>query len=265
MELVVLDVGQGDALLLRSPRGRWILVDAGPRTRTYDAGARTVLPYLRRRGVRRLELVVLSHPDMDHVGGAEAVLRAYPVARVMDPGLAAGTEVFLDALEGARDRGVPWIVGASGDSLDLDGVALRVLWPPDVGEERPLDPDGANEASLVLEVRYGSFAALLTGDASVGVEEAFLPVLLSPVVQVLKVGHHGSLTATSPELLERISPEAAVISVGRRNRYGHPHPSVLRRLENAGVEVLRTDRRGTLTLRARSDGTFEIRGERGHP
>jgi competence protein ComEC len=144
-------------------------------------------------------------------------------------------------------------------------VALRVLWPPAFGKEGPLGPDGANEVSLVLEVRYGSFAALLTGDASVAVEEAFLPLLLSPTVQLLKVGHHGSLTSTSPELLARSTPKAAVISVGRRNRYGHPHPGVLRRLEEAGVEVLRTDRSGTLTLRARRDGTFEVRGERGHP
>jgi competence protein ComEC len=271
VELVVLDVGQGDALLLRSPLGRWILVDAGPRTDGYDAGARAVLPYLRRRGAGALELLVLTHPDMDHVGGAGAILGEHPVGGVVDPGVAAGTEAFLDALEGARGMGVPWRVGEAGDSLELDGVALRILWPP--GAEARADPgtrefmeaveaeDGANALSLVLELRYGDFSALLTGDAPAAVEEALLPRILSPRIQVLKVGHHGSRTSTSPQLLERISPEVALVSVGGRNRYGHPHLEILRRLEAGGVGVFRTDRLGTLTLRAGKDGRFEVRGE----
>jgi competence protein ComEC len=122
--------------------------------------------------------------------------------------------------------------------------------------------DGANALSLVLELRYGEFSALLTGDAPVAVEEAFLSRILSPRIQALKVGHHGSRTSTSPELLERLSPEVALISVGGRNRYGHPHGEVLRRLEAEGVGVFRTDRLGTVWLRARKDGGFEIRGER---
>lgn len=273
VELVVLDVGQGDALLLRSPRGRWILVDAGPKNESFDAGARVVLPYLRRRGIAALDLMVLTHPDMDHVGGAEAVLREYPVAGVLDPGVPVGTGVFLGALEGARERGVPWRVAEAGDSLDLDGLALRVLWPPGAGALK--DPatlrqmealeagEGANARSIVLELRYGDFSALLTGDAPAPVEEEVLSRILSPGIRVLKVGHHGSRTSTSPELLERISPELALVSVGGRNRYGHPHAEVLHRLQAGGAGVGRTDRSGTLTLRARRDGTFAVRGERG--
>ena len=262
LEMVVLDVGQGDAILLRSPRGRWILVDAGPRTDRYDAGARAVLPYLRRRGAGGLALMVLTHPDMDHVGGAGAILREYPVGRVMDPGMAVGTGVFLDALEGAQAREVPWTVGVAGDSLDLDGVAIRVLWPPEEKGEIG-EAEGANGASLVLEVRLGSFSALLTGDAPAEVEETLLPRLLSPSIQVLKLGHHGSRTSTSPELLERITPEVALISAGLRNRFGHPHAAVLRRLEARGVKVYRTDQDGTLTLQARKDGSYRVRKEHG--
>jgi competence protein ComEC len=273
LELVVLDVGQGDALLLRSPRGRWILVDAGPKSESFDAGARIVLPYLRRRGVRNLDLLILTHPDMDHVGGAGAILREFPVRGVLDPGMAVGTEVFLDALEGARENGVPWAVGTAGDSLDLDGIALRVLWPRRAEIEPDSEPDlelvdllaeeGANGASVVLEIRYGDFAALLTGDAPAAVEEEILPRVLSPGVRVIKVGHHGSRSSTSPELLERISPDLAVISVGRRNRYGHPHDEVLRRLESEGVRILRTDRNGIVSIRAREDGGLSVRVERG--
>ncbi len=273
LELVVLDVGQGDALLLRSPKGRWILVDAGPKTESFDAGARIVLPYLRRRGVTNLELLVLTHPDMDHVGGAGAILREFPVRGVLDPGMAVGTEVFLDALDGARANGVPWTVGTAGDSLDLDGIALRVLWPRRVENESVPEPDldlaelladeGANGVSVVLEVRYGAFAALLTGDAPAAVEADLLPRVLSSRVQALKVGHHGSRTSTSPELLERVGPDLAVISVGRRNRFGHPHPEVVRRLEAEGVRILRTDRNGVVSIKARKDGELTLRIERG--
>jgi competence protein ComEC len=254
LEVVMLDVGQGDALLLRSPRDRWILVDTGPRTPGFDAGARTVLPFLRRRGVRELALLLLTHPDMDHVGGAGAVLEGVPVRGVMDPGKVVGTEVFFHALEAAEAGGVPWHLARAGDSLNLDGVALRVLWPPEEGIEA-LDP---NEASVVVEVRFGEFAVLLTGDAGTEAEAEFLSRLYSPTVQVLKAGHHGSATSTSPELLERTSPSLALVSVGRRNRYGHPHPSVLRRLENSGVRVLRTDLDGPVTIRGRKDGAFRV-------
>lgn len=275
LEMVVLDVGQGDALLLRSPKGRWILVDAGPRTESWDAGDRTILPYMRSRGIHGLALILLTHPDMDHVGGAAAVLREESVGRVLDPGLTAGTEAFLGVLEEAHEEGVPWSVVSLGDSLALDGVALRILWPPGSAEgggyrvpvqegrmQELLAEDGANAASLVLEVRYGRFSALLTGDAPTAVEEAVLPRLISPRVQVLKVGHHGSRTSTSPELLERTAPEVALISVGARNRYGHPAPEILGRLKGEGVRIFRTDEDGTLVLRARRDGRYRVEESR---
>jgi competence protein ComEC len=266
VELVMLDVGQGDAIALRSPGGRWILVDAGPRTETFDAGARTVLPYLRTRGVRVLDLLVLTHPDMDHVGGAAAVLREIPVLAVLDPGEAAGKDIFLDALEVAEARDVPWRVVGAGDSLNLDGMAVRVVGPE--GRAESGDPrqagveDGSNDSSLVLEIRFGSFTALLTGDAPASSEARFLSRLLSPRAQVLKVGHHGSHTSTSPELLGRVRPETALVSVGARNRYGHPHREVLERLRESDVRVLRTDREGTVVVRARRDGSYRLSARR---
>jgi competence protein ComEC len=256
LELVILDVGQGDALLLRSPGGQWVLVDAGPGGERFDAGARTILPYLRQRGARRLDLLVLTHPDMDHVGGAPAILRDFPVRAVADPGAAVGKGPFLDVLMSARAVGVPWRVLRSGDSLSVDGVALRVV-APEPDREGSWTED-ANAASIVLELRFGGFAALLTGDAPDSAERRFLSRLLSPRFQVLKVGHHGSSTSTSQELLERADPEVALISVGRRNRFGHPAPGVLGRLSALGIRILRTDTHGTLVVKARPDGSYRL-------
>ena len=257
LELVVLDVGQGDALLLRSPENRWILIDAGPRTDRFDAGSRTILPYLRRRGIRALDLLVLTHADMDHVGGAPAILRGLPVKGIGDPGRAVGKGVFLEVLHAAQEQEVPWWAFEAGDSLNVDGVALRIVSPePDGGDLEDRREDDANAASIVLEVRFGGFSALLTGDAPASSEVRFLPRLLSEEVQVLKVGHHGSSTSTTREFLDRIEPEVALISVGRRNRYGHPHQVVLDRLHAGGTRVLRTDLQGTLVVEARRDGNL---------
>jgi competence protein ComEC len=171
-----------------------------------------------------------------------------------------GKGVFVDLLRAVEDKGVPWRTARAGDSLDLDGVALRVLSPArDKGDSgAPEDVQDANDASLVLELRFGSFAALLTGDAPLSAEASFVGEMLSERTQLLKVGHHGSATSTSRELLARSAPEVAIISVGRRNRYGHPHPVILGRLEGTGVRVFRTDRSGTLVVKARRDGSYRV-------
>ena len=129
LEITFLDVGQGDALAIRSPGGRWILVDTGPRGQTYDAGARVVLPCLRRRGVTRIEALVLTHPDLDHIGGAEAVVQSLDVGYVMDPSQATGKDAYLGVLEAASRDGVPWLEARRDVSMTLDGVEVSVLHP----------------------------------------------------------------------------------------------------------------------------------------
>ncbi len=259
LEIVFLDVGQGDALAIRSPGGRWILVDTGPRGQTYDAGARVVLPYLRRRGVARIEALVLTHPDLDHIGGAEAVVQALDVGYVADPFQATGRDAYVGVLEAASRNGVPWLEARRDVSITLDGVEVSVLHP---GGPTTVSYSGtdSNAKSVVLLVRYGEFEALLTGDAPVEVEEAILDDLPSEL-EVLKVGHHGSNTSTSPLLLAQTSPELAVISVGARNRYGHPHAEVVSRILESGGRVLRTDQSGDIVIRARRSGLHEVRTE----
>ncbi|HSG07880.1 MAG TPA: DNA internalization-related competence protein ComEC/Rec2 [Longimicrobiales bacterium] len=258
LELLAIDVGQGDALALRTPRGRWVLVDAGP-ARNGDPGGHPVVRALRRAGVVRLEALVLTHPDLDHIGGAAAVLGTFPVGRVVDPGLAAGKEAYVDVLEAAVDRGVPWQAVHAGDRLDLDGVELEVLSPAALGGVE--GDTESNAASVVLAVRYGLFDALLTGDAPVEVERAIASEV-SASLELLKVGHHGSSTSTDPVLLARSRPRTALLSVGRGNRYGHPAASVLARLREAGVEVHRTDREGSIRVVARQTGEMRVEVER---
>jgi len=259
VEIVFLDVGQGDALAIRSPRGRWILVDTGPRGPTYDAGARVVLPYLRRRGVARIEALVLTHPDLDHIGGAESVVEALDVGFVLDPAQAAGRDAYVRVLEAASRNSVPWLEARRDVSIMLDGVEISVLHP-DGPTLASYDGTDSNAQSVVLLVRYGEFEALLTGDAPVAVEEAILDDLPSDL-EVLKVGHHGSNTSTSPLLLALTSPEVAVISVGARNRYSHPHTDVLNRIIESGARILRTDLSGDIVVRARRSGLYDVRTE----
>ncbi|GMV07299.1 MAG: hypothetical protein AMXMBFR53_35740 [Gemmatimonadota bacterium] len=254
VELVMVDVGQGDAVAVRTPAGRWILVDAGPPWRG-DPGGAPVVRALRRRGVVRLEALVLTHPDLDHIGGAAAVLHDFRVLQVLDPARAVGKPEYLALLELASDAGVPWRGARAGEVLALDGVTLEVLHPP---TPAPGEDVESNDLSVVLSLRFGDFDALLTGDAPSAVERAVLPRVPADL-EVLKVGHHGSATSTGAELLEGAPPEVALVSVGARNRYGHPDPGVLRRLGTAGVEVRRTDREGTLSVLARPDGTFQVR------
>lgn len=260
LTLTFLDVGQGDATTIRTPSGRWIVVDAGPRGPGWDAGARVVLPHLRRHGARRVELMVLTHPHLDHVGGAGALLQGIEVGRVADPGLPAAGAFYREILDLALEDRVGWWPLRAGDAWQLDGVEISVLHPVP-GADTLAPSHGANSLSVVLEIRFGEFRALLTGDAPREVEELLAAGGLAPV-QVLKVGHHGSRTSTGASFLEAVEPMVAVIPVGRGNSFGHPHAPVLERLERAGVTLLRTDRHGDVIVRARRDGGFRLEGER---
>ena len=242
-----LDVGQGDAVALRTPGGRWVLVDGGPRSEGRDAGRRVVVPFLRREGAVRLAAIVATHAHADHVGGLPAVLSALAVDVVLEPGEPLGEAPYLEFLAATEASGARWRAARSGDRLDLDSVRFTVLSPDSAWAAETTDP---NEESVVLLVEYGHVRLLLTGDAGLPVE--FRLAGRVGDVDVLKVGHHGSRSATSDAWLDEARPEVAVISVGARNTYGHPAPEVVARLVAHGVHVHRTDREGTITLE--SDG-----------
>jgi competence protein ComEC len=248
-ELVLhfLAVGQGDAAAVRTPHGAWVLVDGGPRFSGMDAGSRVVVPFLRRRGVTGLDAVFVSHGDADHLGGIPAVIRALAPGLVLDPGQPLGTGLYLEYLETVDAVGSEWRPARAGDVLVVDSVRFEVIHPTRQWLERHAIP---NENSVVLRVTYGCFTALLTGDIGLPAES----LLLGSVGQadLLKVGHHGSASSTGAAWLDAVRPRAAVVSVGRNN-YGHPSDIVLQRLRSRGVELFRTDRAGTVTVRTRGD------------
>jgi competence protein ComEC len=260
VELHVIDVGQGDAIAIRTPHGRWLLVDAGMRTARTDMGARRVVPYLLRAGARRLDVLLLTHSDADHLGGAASVLRALAVDVVMDPGAPAASDQYLETIKAAAAEPARWLAPAAGQRLALDGVELRFFHPAGPLLDAPVDP---NDNSLVFRLGYGRFAALFMGDAPQAVERQLAARHGRALdAMVLKVGHHGSRTSSSDELLDAARPGLAVVSVGRENRYGHPDPGVLARLVRSGAQVLRTDRHGSMVIRADRTGSIRVGASR---
>ncbi|MEX2528284.1 MAG: ComEC/Rec2 family competence protein [Gemmatimonadota bacterium] len=259
VEIVMVDVGQGDGVLVRSPRGRWIMVDAGPRSPTFDAGTRRMIPALRTRGGRRLDLLVLSHPHLDHFGGADALVTTGSVSAVMDPGFPVPSHEYLSLLRAAVDQGVGWVEARAGARWEWDGVEWEVLYPVHLPSETISDP---NEVSAVLRLRYGDFTVLFTGDATHRVEEELLRFGGLGPVTVLKVAHHGSRTSSTAGFLAGVRPQVALVSLGRENRFGHPAPEVMARFERMGVPVFRTDEHGTLRILGFRDGTFRLEPQR---
>jgi competence protein ComEC len=245
-ELHMIDVGQGDALALRTPRGRWILFDAGRSWNGGDAGRTAVIPYLRRYG-GDVVAFVLSHPHADHVGGAASVLRALRPRQYWDAAFAGGSESYRGSLEVARAMGTDWRRVRPGDSMSVDGVRVRFLAPDSAWTVTLRDP---NEASTVALISYGAVRFLLVGDAE-RAEEGWLVRHAGGNLRadVLKVGHHGSSTSSSAAFLDAVRPRLALVSAGLGNSYGHPSPDVLQALADGGAEVVRTDLVGSAIVR----------------
>jgi competence protein ComEC len=242
LHLVVIDVGQGDSLLLVSPSGRALLVDSGgSRDSRFDPGERSVAPELWRRGVRRLDALVATHAHPDHVAGAPFVLHAFRVAEIWEGPAPVRDPAWRGARTALGEGRAAGITIAEDMEREWDGVNVAVRGP-----RRPPRPPLAvrNEDSVVLDVGFGEVHLLLAGDV-LGEEADALRV--GPAVAV-KVPHHGSRASSTPTFVSRVSPRLAIVSVGSRNPFGHPHPEVVERYRRAGSLLLRTDRDGTVEV-----------------
>ena len=241
LEVVFLDVGQGEAILIRSPEGRTALVDAGPGSVAHVLA--------RRYGVDSVDLAVATHPHADHIGGMVAVLLSFPVRYYMDNGAPHTTSTYSHLMATVERSDVTYL-RATDRTVELGSVNIQVLPPPE-------DADGRNNRSIGLLVEYGEFRALLTGDSEVEELNHFLSLGV-PQVTLLKAAHHGSRDAVTPAWLAATQPRIVVISVGRGNSYGQPHERALRYYDATAEAIYRTDVHGDITIRGGRDGSYEI-------
>lgn len=233
LKVVFLDVGQGDAVYIKTPYGTTMLIDGGG-AENFEVGTKVVLPYLRRQGVRRLDVVLATHPHVDHIKGLTEVLRELP-ADIIITGVGCSKHLQsygrVVELKGSR-------------VLKLDETTFLWLWGPYGDNEGKQD----NEKSVLAKVVFGQTSFLFTGDAGKEELKHFLEEEFNANAQVLKIPHHGSRYSWFPEFLEEVKPQYAVISVGAHNPFGHPDPVVLEGLKAKNIEVLRTDEQGAVTF-----------------
>jgi len=249
LELHFIDVGYGDSILIKSPSGGYTLIDTG-----YPEAAERLAQYLRGKNVTTLDYLIVTHPHPDHLGGAVEVLKNFKARNLRDNGQSLDmfderlTQAMGKEYENKLRRQPNYRALAAGDIIRWGNITLEILWPT-----TPLPSPDWNTNSMVIMLRFHKFRALLTADLNQrGENELLKNNGISLRSNILKVGHHGAGDATSPEFLKAVSPKTAVISVGQ-NPWGYPSPVVIRRLEEAGAKVFRTDRDGTISFQYHPD------------
>lgn len=249
----VLDIGQGDAILIRTA-GQNVLVDTG------DIGTRDKLvAYIKKEGITTIDKVIITHPHADHLGGMPGIIENFKVSQIYDSGQTATTALYRKYLSLVQSKKIPFTVLTAGTEIVISSdVKLKIFAP-----EKPFIGDSdLNNNSIVAKLIYNEFSMLLTGDAEKESEERMLKNYKAELKSsILKAGHHGSNTSSSLPFLKTVAPEAAIISLGANNDYHHPHPSILKRYGEAKIKVYRTDTDGTVTVS--SDGkTYTITKEK---
>lgn len=262
--LCTLSVGQGDAAVFRTRKGHWMVFDGGPAGPNWDAGKAVLIPFLLRHSASSVDIAILSHPDLDHLGGLSSLLDELPIGRLVDTGDPLPSRPYERFLAAVDESGTRWLPAAPGDHLRLDEATITILGPSrdavlSTGVGNP------NATSVIFRLTVaGRFHYLNTGDATMQEE---LELLESWPVDslrsdLLKVGHHGSRTSSAVSFVRAVGPSLAVVSSGARNPYGHPHSEALARLDSAGVpRVWRTDRNGTLCVEIDRQGRWRVSGE----
>jgi competence protein ComEC len=245
LTFAMLDIGQGDGLFIESPTGTQVLVDGGP-----PGAIMKQLPKMMHFFDKSIDAIVITNPDADHIGGFLDVLKTYKIGQVFEPGTFNDSATYKNLENAIKAQGIPDTVVHNGMQLDLGGgVVIDILFP-----DRDVSTWTTNDGSIVARLSYGATSVMLTGDATSETEKLILAGNSADSLKstILKVGHHGSRTSTSPEFVQALQPAYALISDGVKNKYGHPHQETLDTLKQFAVQVLRTDLLGTIVMK--SDG-----------
>lgn len=242
LHLVVCDVGQGDAIYIKTPSGKDVLVDGGGNDKVLDCLTKH-MPFWD----RTIELMILTHPDADHVTGLVPVLQRYTVLHFVTSKTSKETGIYKKFMQVLEIEGLTPRYVFLNDKIDFeDGMISDIYWPTEASLNEFRSPSDINELSVIQVLTYGNFKALLTGDAGVRVQDKLVTSLSG--IDVLKVPHHGSKTGMSDYYLSMLKPSLAIISVGKSNRYGHPTSFALDLLSKYGIKTLRTDRDGEVEI-----------------
>jgi len=256
LQVVFLDVGQGDSVLIRTPDNQNILIDGGPdSTVLYKIGK--YLPFYN----RTIDLMILTHPHSDHVAGLVRVLKRYKVKKILSTGVAHTSADYLKWLELIRGKNIEFIKVSDSEKFkfvtgqtDGDNMILKVLYPfSDISQKKFED---LNTSSVIVKLIYGENSFLFTGDLPAEKEEELISANIDIKADVLKVGHHGSRDSSSVEFLKKVQPGYAVIQSGRDNKFGHPHRRVIRNLKKNGIKILRTDEEGDIVFSSNGQQLF---------
>lgn len=241
-----IDVGQGDSILIQTPNGKNILIDAG--TSSYET---KISNYLKTKGVTKIDVLVATHPHADHIGGMSYIVENFQIGSIYMPKASTTTKTYETLLTTIKNKGLVINTAKAGVTINLDStINISIIAPVSSGYS------DLNQYSTVLKITYKNKSFLFMGDAGVTSEQEILNSGVNIKANVLKVGHHGSSTATSQIFLDAVSPQYAVICVGAGNTYGHPTDQTLNRLTSAGIKIFRTDINGTIVISSDGQSIF---------
>lgn len=241
------DVGQADAIFIQTPENENILIDGGG-----NDDEQFICEYLASQQVEKIKVLIGTHPHEDHIGGLDAVINRFPVENVYLPRVTHNTEAFKDLLQAIKNRGLKVKTAQSGVDIPLTNLNCQILSPAARAYE------SLNDYSAVIKLNYGQQSFLFCGDAGAAAESDMLAGGYDLQSNVIKIGHHGSISSTSKSFLRAVAPDYAIISCGQHNPYGHPHTETLARLKTAGINILRIDQLGTIIMTADGKNNIEL-------
>lgn len=261
IEISAIDVGQGDSFLIETSKNKKILIDGGgSETGSFDVGENTVIPYLLDKGIKKVDVVIISHTDKDHIGGLLTVIEKLKVERVIIGKQFETSENFEKLLEIVKKKNVELNIVEAGNRINIEeNLYFDILWP---NSEFVVNENSLNNNSIVCKLYYGDFSMLFTGDIEEIAEKQIVSIYQKSNVlnsTVLKVAHHGSKSSSIDEFVKLVKPQIAIIGVGKDNKYNHPNDEVIDRFENFGAEIYRTDMDGEISMYVDESGMVKVK------